>query len=383
VFSEWVAGQRPIPWSYAVLVGNILGVPADSLLRPTRRASQEGDLAPAIWFKMRSDNLSDADRECVFLIRQLSHFVTELEEATGKRAVGWHAFFQDVRDETDAHAPPREQGRRAARLFRTSRGLDSGSQGIGDIFRGNLRSIGVLVIESAIVGAKLEGCSFFVGSGRPDRPCLFANTYGVSWFRRNAVLLHELGHAIFEGEAASVSLDLFDEPILPNLAEERAQAFAEEFLLPQDVLHHLSQGRGIKWDSLTVDDMAWLMAQSHAEQRLVLSVARGAGLIDLSQHETYARLDVSTRLKELSEHALNAREFLARRQLDPLKTLVSGRKTTIPSRTLQLPVGYVLSVLEAYRISRVSLGKAAEMLMIDKRDFQERFADVVEAVERE
>ena len=40
---------------------------------------------------------------------------------------------------------------------------------------------------------------------------------------------------------------------------------------------------------------------------------------------------------------------------------------------------YVAKVIEAVRNDDISYGKAAEMLMIDKETFAERFGDLVEA----
>ena len=54
--------------------------------------------------------------------------------------------------------------------------------------------------------------------------------------------------------------------------------------------------------------------------------------------------------------------------------------TTLPSRSLRLPVSYIARVLDAVRSLAISESKAAEMLMIDEDTFAERFSSVLEGV---
>ncbi len=164
-FGEWLANQRPIPESYIVLLADILGVESSVLRMPSKQAQRMGDLTPAIWYKFRGDKLTDADRECVVLIRLLGHFQNEIEDVTGRKALGWKPLFEAIRQSVDAQAPPSEQGRRAARFFRESAGLSQCATGIGNVFRGNLRRLGILIIESPIQESTVEGCSFYVGDG--------------------------------------------------------------------------------------------------------------------------------------------------------------------------------------------------------------------------
>ena len=65
-FREWMDGKRPIPQFVVPELSAILGVGEKSLLaqKPVR-GTGGGSLAPAIWFKLRTDNLTVADREFV------------------------------------------------------------------------------------------------------------------------------------------------------------------------------------------------------------------------------------------------------------------------------------------------------------------------------
>jgi Zn-dependent peptidase ImmA (M78 family) len=384
VFHAWLAGQQGIPRPYIHLLSSVLGARPSDIAGVSRAGEDllEDELAPAVWFKLRSDELFDADRECVFAIRQLGFYLSQFEAATGQVHAGWEEFFRTARGKVDSQAPPLEQGRQAARVLKASRGLPRGTPGVGDIFRPNLRSIGILVVESPIPHSQLEGCTFFVGAGGSERPCIFANTYGSTWFRRNTILLHELGHAIFEGEGGGVSIDLSVEPAQSSLQEVRAQAFAEEFLLPAEALRHLVQSRGIDWTALTEADLAFLIANSDAEQKLVLKVARRAGFISQDLQEKYSRLQVSKELHLVSERALTANEYLERRGLSPSAILSNVRGTTTTGRSLRLPVKYVLDVVEALRNDRISAGKAAELLMIEKHELFARFPDAAELAMR-
>ena len=384
VFAEWAAGQRSIPESYMSLLSDILGVEVSVLRMSPKQARAQGitDLTPAIWYKFRGEGLVDANREFVLLIRQLGHFQNEIEEVTGKRAVGWKTLFEAIRQEVDSQAPAGEQGRKAARMLRESTGLGQCATGIGEVFRGNLRRLGLLIIESPIPESQVEGCSFYVGAHPMERPCVFANTYHSTWFRRNVVLMHEVGHAIFDATSAAASLDFVGSGERVELSEQRAQAFAQEALLPREVLHNIAQSHGIKWTAISAHEFAVLVAETHVEQKLVVRAAVVAGFITPEQGNALIDLEIADQLRQVSERALSTAEFLERLGEDGNTKLLLGRRTaTIPSRSIRLPVPYVLTVVDALRDGRISKGKAAQLLMIDKYDLESRFGDLVETVD--
>lgn len=377
MFAEWVANQRPIPSSFVPRLSTALGVQPAIFSIPVRSRTNYADVAPAIWYKLRGEKLVDADRECVFLIRQLGHFVNELEELTQNRTVGWKSLFEEIRRATDIQAPPRGQGRQAARMFRESRALAQGRTGIGEVFRGNLRNMGVLLIESPIPESKLEGCSFYVGSPSADRPCIFANTHHVTWFRRNVVLMHEIGHAIFDSESGGASLDFGQPEEASDFSEHRSQAFAQEALVPPEVLRHIAQSHGICWKTISADDLALLVARTGVEQRTVVAAAEEAGLIDSELAAGYISIDIGSRLAELTDRALSAEAYIKKLGDATAKEWIGKRTTTIPSRKLRLPTSWVKSVLQACSDGEISKGKAAEYLMIDEDLFDERFGNVM------
>lgn len=381
VFDEWAAGQRTIPESYLLLLSDVLGVDPAVIRSSSKRTHRSEEYTPAIWYKLRGENLVDADRESVLLIRQLGRYQNEIEEVTGKKAIGWKLLFETIRQANDAQAPPSEQGRRAARALRESTSLSHCATGIGEVFRGNLRRLGVLVIESPIPRSRIEGCSFYVGAHPMERPCVFANTYESTWFRRNVVLMHEIGHAIFDAPSSGASLDFIDSDETNELAEQRAQAFAQEALLPREVLHHIAQSHGIKWASLTSDDMAVLVAETQVEQRTVARAAVDGGFVPAEREEASRNFEISDRLRQLTERALSTAEYLETLGPDGEQRLMLGMRTaTIPSRPIRLPVPYVRGVVSALQEKKISRGKAAELLMIDKHDLDSRFGEQLQAI---
>ncbi len=382
VFSEWLSGQSVIPESMVPMLSAVFSVAPERLNMSAKAAKylDEADVTPQIWFKFRGPGLIDADREVVVLIRQLGHYLNELEEVTRQKSVQWRSLFDSIRATVDLQAAAREQGRMAARTFRQSTSLAHGANGSGEILRGMLRSLGILVIETPLKDSRIEGCSFFVGSTNSPRPCAFANTYNVNWYRRNAVLMHEIGHSIFDAFVGA-SID-FTSSEGNDAVEIRAQAFAQESLVPREVLHHIAQHYGIKWNALTAPALAQLVAETHVELRTVLAAAVDGGFVAPDSADELKRVDISTYLRQFSAHALSTEEYLEKIGSTGAEW-IGKRTTTLPSRSIRLPIGYVKLVLDAYQNRQISLGKASEFLMIDEDDFKTRFSNIVNEVELE
>ena len=384
LFHQWVVGQRPIPPYIVPELSSVLGVPEQAILTSSS-GTGSSENAPAIWFKFRSgDRLTEADREIVVLIRRVAYFMEELEVLTETRYVTWKALFETARKEVNRQASPKEQGKIAAQVIRADRQFGfpfrtkQGLKGAGDIFRDNLRSIGVRIIETPVPTSQLEGCSFYVGAPGSERPCLFANSYKQTWFRRNLVLMHELAHAIFDIDGSAASLDFSGDADKRELEEVRAQAFALEALAPREVLNHIARTNGLKWNALTNQDIAILVAASQVEQGTVIKAALEAGFIDANLAEKYATAETHEFLKELTERALTTQEFIKARVGENQIISAEFRTTTIPSRALRLPLPYVTKVVNLASQNEISIGKAAQMLMVEKDTFKERFGSAVQ-----
>jgi Zn-dependent peptidase ImmA (M78 family) len=378
-FSRWVSGEIPMPESVQPMVSAVLSIQPSLLSASARtvRGMSDADVTPQIWFKFRGAELITEDREYVVLIRQVGHFLNELEDLTGQRSLQWKTVFDSIRSGIDMQAPPREQGKEAARLFRQSTGLVHGATGSGEVLRGLLRSMGVLMFETPVKESRIEGCCFYVGAPNSARPCVFANTHHTTWFRRNLVLMHEVGHSIFESFAGA-ALDFFGSSNTDSDIEVRANAFAQHVLVPKEVLAHAA--RGIRWNSLQASDLARLVAILHVEANMVLAAAADAGFLDSEASSRAAALDVASELRAISMHALSTDEYIDRIGTDKADW-IGKRTTTLTPIRLRLPIGYVQTVYDAYADRLISPGKAAEYLMVDEPEFLQRFGDIYEEAE--
>lgn len=381
LFAQWAANPIQIPQSVVPLLSAVLGVPQSLFAMSSKAAKnlKDSDLTPQIWYKFRGQGLQESDREYVVLIRQIGHFVNELEEVTRLKSVQWKSLFESIRSSVDIQAPPTEQGKMAARIFRQSTPLYHGATGSGNVLRGLLRALGILVVESPLAQSRIEGCCFYVGSTNSPRPCVFANSHHTTWFRRNVILMHEVGHAIFE-HLAGASLDFAGAGITHDSVELRAQAFAQETLIPKEVLFHAAQSHGIKWSALDDCALASLVADTHVEQKLVVSAAVDYGFIESDRQDQLSNLEIHGELLQLSDHALSTEQFLEKSGEDA-SNWIGKRTTTQSPKAIRLPIGYVNAVVDAYRNRQISPAKAAEYLIIDEEELIERFGDIYENVE--
>jgi Zn-dependent peptidase ImmA (M78 family) len=377
-FREWMDGKRPVPQFVLPELSTILGVSEKTLQSQAPIRGTEA-LAPAIWFKLRADNLTNADREFVALVRRLGFFIGQLDTVRELRSSsGWRVVAQTVLGGIDRAAPPAVQGREAARVFRAAANLSHGQTGIGEFIRGRLRQIGLVVIESPIPKSTLEGCSFSIGRDENLRPCIFANTFKSTWFRRNEILLHEVCHVIFDLENDPVPMDFRDEAEgVSGLSEARARTFAQEALVPRSSLVHYANQLGIKWTALTPQQLTELIAQVHVEQKTLLRAVYQADLISEELLSQYSSYNCGALLRDFSPHALPTREYLRTQVDESPKWIAENRNTTVGTRVLRLPAGYVDQVIKTANAGDISFAKAAELLMMDRYTFAERFGEML------
>jgi Zn-dependent peptidase ImmA (M78 family) len=359
-------------------LATILGVEERTLalIARTHQRVDSAQFAPAIWYKLRDEKLTSADRELVGVVRKLGYYLRQLQSIRGEGKGIYEPLFSAIRDKVDKSAPPAVQGQKAASEFRAMTDVRHLEQGIGELLRPTLRRLGLLVVETPLKSA-VEGCSFIVGAGKDSQICLFANTYRSTWFRRNAVLMHELGHAIFDIDDDQVTIDYRNDEECSDLGELRAQVFARECLVPRSVLIQVQNRFGLKWDSLSVEDVARLVASCEVEKKLVLKSAYDNQLIDQSAFDRYLDYDCGTMVRQFSERALTTKEFLKKQATESPFWLAENRKTTTTARRVRLPSWYVDEVLQTLRAADISFCKAAEMLMIDTATLKSRFGQLL------
>jgi Zn-dependent peptidase ImmA (M78 family) len=190
--------------------------------------------------------------------------------------------------------------------------------------------------------------------------------------------MHELAHAIFDAETSGASVDFLEAQTLSesasDISEERAQAFAREMLIPVEVLRSTAARRGISWRELSSRGLAALVAETHVEQGALIDAAFDYGLVPSEDRERFSRLEIWDEVRAASEHALSSRDYV-RKIGAAANAWVGKRTTTVPARSLKLPVHYVVTVLNALRMRAISQSRAAELLMIDDDVFAERFGE--------
>jgi Zn-dependent peptidase ImmA (M78 family) len=379
-FEQWLNGSRPIPPFAAKELSAVLGV-SEAEVVTSPGASIRTVEPPAIWYKLRDAQLLDSDREVVGAIRRIGMYLRQLRRAQGRTDGRFLQIAELMRVSVDRSLAPTQQAKRAAEILREQDpAFAHGRTGLGEMLRMRLRHLGVLVFESPIKNSRIEGCSFNAGLSDPATPCLFANSYKSTWFRRNYVIAHELCHLIFDLEDDQISIDYKDAQYT-EARERRADAFAQELLVPREMLIHLQAQRGFRWAAMTPSDLAHLIAATHVEKRILLTAARAAELIDDDQFVAYASLECVEELREISEHALATHEYVQKRGILSPKWTSEHRRARIRNCSLTLPVGYVKDVLEARNAGLITTSKAAEMLLIDRYALQHRFSDLLAKVE--
>ena len=380
-FREWLDGKSPLPRFILSELSAILGYPTDKLVEPARRTRLDDSvLAPAVWYKLREPRLKPEDRAFVALVRKLGFYMDQLQTIRQNANRQFELLFDAIQRSVDSSAPPTVQGRQAAAEFRKLTGLSKGQTGIGEDVRRSIRNLGVILIESPLPHSQLEGCCMRVGRDGRDVPCVFANTYRSTWFRRNVVIMHEVGHAIFDLGASPVAIDYLDGAGNDEFTEARAQAFARDALVPASVLNHATNKWGIRWDSMTSVIIAKLMTSTHVEQRTLLEAACEYGFFPQEKLEDYQKLNCSSELAALSDHALTTEVYLRHQPSIPL-WIAQNRNTALGGRSLRLPAGYVEQVILALNDGEISRGKAAEMLLMDRDTMEERFGSLLTVAE--
>lgn len=380
-FDEWLAGKKRIPTGYARILSAMLGVPVAAL--DPRADASAADQMPGVWFRLRDESITDRDRTYIALIRRLAHLYDQFEGATNSPSIVWRSAFASAEAEAfRVSASPAEQGRVAARALRAAGGLTKGASGIASVLRGHLRQLGLMIVETPVPRSKIEGCSFYVQSGQAVRPCIFANTFSNTWFRRNFVICHETAHLVFDAMAAGASIDFAtdEHSAAESVAEQRADAFAQEMLAPANVVRHIGQAEGIDWKALTPDDLAVLVAKIEVEARLVLKAAVEANLIDVESAERARGFDIQSRLEQLTERALPAVKYLAMHE-SRRGDWLEKRTTNAAGVPLRLPTAYVRAVVDAVESGTINWSKGAELLIVDRDTFMDRFGDRVPAAE--
>jgi transcriptional regulator with XRE-family HTH domain len=219
---EWAHGRKDIPESIRRRLASLFGISPEKLT--DRNISREEAMRqiPPLWKKLRAAHLPADATTKVAAVRLLAARYDEALRLTSPLSDRVKDWIEGIRRDVDPQEPSGRQGELAAGIFLDVSNLGHGARGIGEVFRSTLRTAGLVVLESPVSAIGFEGFCIPVGPTGKSRPCLFANSYKTTWFRRNYVLLHELAHAIFDLESSSAIFDLAergDDPGREQIAE--------------------------------------------------------------------------------------------------------------------------------------------------------------------
>ena len=385
MLKDWLTGRRTVPRSTAKQFSQATGVPPELFLR--KESAVDFNL-PKLWLRARNAGISQQGRglQTISYARLLAEKYWEVLQILDKTGdTDPSDLFIRIQATAFQHASPDEQGRSAASVFLHSTNLNHQQVGIGEILRGYMRANGIFVFETPLRAADLEGFCMEVGQSTGKKPCIFANTYATTWFHRNFVLLHELCHAIFDIQEMEAEFDgsLSDEPPSENgdHSENRANSFAMNALVSKDLLDAYSN-RGFQISELDSKKMAQLMAETHAEPKLIIKAALSYGLISEDASERLRQNVPSQTERAMASYHAKQFDQLSPEEMssiirEPQAVNEWPRNTAFPMRGMRLPLPFVNHVLEALESHKISSGKAKELLMT--RDLS-RFGVAVESV---
>jgi Zn-dependent peptidase ImmA (M78 family)/DNA-binding XRE family transcriptional regulator len=206
-----------------------------------------------------------------------------------------------------------------------------------DIYK-DFRAIGIRVYRRKLNNSKLSG--IFIQHPIAGK-CILIN-YDEDIYRQRFTAAHEAGHSILDaGEPFVVSISKD-----PSFVEMRANAFASQFLLPEEFLVSIPNAR--QWDQQKA--LEWASKLKVSTQALAYAL-KGHGLIDESTVNMITAVRVQKSNKEDPELPADL----------PAKTRL--RKEALLSRGLS--DFYIRLGFEAYRENLISASRLGEMLLMD------------------
>ncbi len=361
--NDWWLGRRELPHSVAETLSEAIGVSV-ALLRQSKEPVKPEAILPPLWLKARQSGVDEAGHRAIASARFLAARYEEVLSLIEPSSVSPRLLVNEIKTVVDPQRPARGQGAQAAHAFLALTTLGKGAFGIGEVIRGFLRARGVLILETPIDNAHLEGFCVPVGREASVRPCIVANSYRTTWFRRNYVILHEFAHAVFDLDAANGVFDLSGSG-RDEIAEQRADSFALHVLVPQRLLLATLQRHRMRLKDLDEIGMAELISTTHAEQGLLIKAAQEYGLVSDADAERLARLRVARELRAKSNHARGLAGLSKEALIYPEVLNWGPRLTSFPLDGLRLPIPFVRLVLQALESGKINSGKAAELLMAD------------------
>jgi Zn-dependent peptidase ImmA (M78 family) len=284
-------------------------------------------------FRKYGDELRASDRwaiqECIFLAENEAF----LDNLLGKRNIVNFAF-QKTGNYFKGHGYNAAQQLRDL-LYPSSRELNLN---VYDDFR----KIGINIYRRKLENSDISGISLKHSSiGK-----FVLVNYDEDIFRQRFTAAHEAAHAIFD-------MDKSDDFLSPSkwdkndLVEIRAETFASAYLIPQTALDTIPDNKYWSSDKL----IEWALKLKVSVPAL-LKALKDKDLMNDEYHRTFSTRHIS---------------IPAELKIDPELKGISGKSLERKMYLLEkgISLGYVNKCKSAYEKGAISLGRMAEMLLVD------------------
>jgi len=172
------------------------------------------------------------------------------------------------------------------------------------------RRIGIHIFRMRLDDSNLSG--LFIKHPVADK-CVLVN-YDENLYRQNFTLCHEVGHALMDGNSYNVSYES-----RKDFREYRANAFASEFLMPQEVIKMINPS------SITPESIVQYTSKFRVNVPAFLIALENAGVINKGEKDAYSKMhlkvprgeQIDYELEGLTEHLIGAYEMMFERGITP------------------------------------------------------------------
>lgn len=243
-----------------------------------------------------------------------------------------------------------EQGKIAADQLRKQLGIKLFKTEINSF--SIVRSLGIQIFRRKLINSKISG----IHMENPNTGKIILINHLDDVYRQNFSVLHELAHSIFDSSCEyQISMDDDINNIEKKAIEWRANSFASNFLIPQDLALALKD----KWKN----DREYIeLANRLAVNPITLAIAlKNNGVISQESYNELRKLKIPKEKKKDPE-------------LIGLSTNGMRRIKELHSQGISY---YFLKLsYEAYINNIVSLSKLCELLMLDEKEIEKLIVDM-------
>jgi Zn-dependent peptidase ImmA (M78 family) len=165
--------------------------------------------------------------------------------------------------------------------------------------------------------------------------------------RQRFTAAHEFGHHLFD---SSTGLQVDENVFQPqNIKDKRANAFAANFLMPEDGIRNILS-RGRRRLQVTPNDIVHLCHHFGVSHEAIIYQVQNIGLITASERDKFLDMNVNGTLKAIEWKS----GYLSKTKWE--------RQESQRLPTQQLPIDYVKRAISSYVFGKVSLSRLAELL---------------------